>query len=340
MKVEDKKKIKLIGIMGILLIITIFISLVLGKYWVSPIDAFKAILNKTNLFSFDYDKNIDAVLFNIRFPRIILGLLIGGGLSCAGATYQGIFQNPIISPDILGASWGAAFGAALGLILLFGHVMVSIIAFLIGIFAVFLVCIVGQRCKSNRKMSFVLGGIMVGSIFSAGVSYIKLVADPSNTLPVITYWLMGSLASARKVDVLIALPPIIIGIIPIFLMRWKLNILTLGDDEIKSMGINARQTRLIFIVCATLITSASVSVSGMIGWVGLIIPHFARIILGHDYRYVIPASLILGSGFLVLIDNVARLVSTIEIPIGILTAVVGAPLFLYLLTQEEKICRR
>lgn len=325
-----------IRIMLVVVLVITFISLLLGKYWISPIDALKAILNKTTLFSFAYDENIDTVLFNIRLPRIILGLLIGGGLSCAGATYQGIFQNPIVSPDILGASWGAAFGAALGLILSFGYVGVSVLSFLVGIFAVFLVCLVGRRSKSTRKTGFVLGGIMVGSLFSAGVSYMKLIADPSNTLPVITYWLMGSLASARKTDILIALPPIIIGIIPIFLMRWKLNLLTLGDDESKSMGINARKTRLIFIVCATLITSASVSVSGMIGWVGLVIPHFARMLVGNDYRHVIPASLVLGSGFLIIIDNIARLVSTIEIPLGILTAVVGAPFFLYLLSQEER----
>lgn len=319
----------------LLLLLTLLLAISIGKYTIPISDILMACFNKLGLTQFQYDQTIDVVLFNIRLPRIFLGLLIGGGLSCAGATYQGLFQNPMVSPDLLGASWGAAFGAALGLILSFSYLWVSVMAFGCGLFSVYLTYLVGTRCKSNRKLGFILGGIMIGSLFSAGVSYIKLVADPMNTLPVITYWLMGSLASARMSDVYLVVIPILVGIVPILFMRWRLNLLSLGDDEARSMGIEVHKTRLLLIVCATLITSASVSVSGMIGWIGLVIPHLARMLGGSDNRRVIPLSLILGSIFMLLVDSIARTVTTIEIPLGILTAVIGSPFFLYLIANTK-----
>ena len=265
-----------------------------------------------------------------------MGTLIGAGLSCAGAAYQGIFQNPMVSPSVLGSSAGAGFGAALGLYFAQAESVVTILAFLFGIGAVLLVCVIGGQVKHNQVLGLVLAGMMVGSLFSSAVSFLKLVADTSNTLPAITYWLMGSLSGIRQTDMLFAAPLIIAGIIPIFLLRWKLNVLTLGEEEAHCIGVNTKRVRWSVILCATLITAAAVSVSGLIGWVGLVIPHLARMLVGNDYRKMLPASLLLGGSYMLIVDNVARLITTSEMPIGILTAFIGAPFFLYLIIREGK----
>ena len=262
----------------------------------------------------------------------------GGADRCrtvgGGAAYQGIFKNPMVSPDVLGASSGAGFGAALGLFLSFSYQGVSFLAFVLGLSAVGAVCLISSRVKYNQTLGLVLAGMMISSLFTAAVSFLKLVADPNNTLPVITYWLMGSLASIRPKDLAFAAPWIIGGIIPIYLLRWKINVLTLGEEEARCIGVNTSAVRLAVVLCATLITSAAVSVSGLIGWVGLVIPHFARMLVGSDYRKMLPASLLLGASFLLVVDNFARLLATSEIPIGILTAFVGAPFFLWLILRE------
>ena len=265
---------------------------------------------------------------------MLIAALIGAGLSAAGAAYQGIFKNPMVSPDVLGASSGAGFGAALGLFLSFSYQGVSFLAFVLGLSAVGAVCLISSRVKYNQTLGLVLAGMMISSLFTAAVSFLKLVADPNNTLPVITYWLMGSLASIRPKDLAFAAPWIIGGIIPIYLLRWKINVLTLGEEEARCIGVNTSAVRLAVVLCATLITSAAVSVSGLIGWVGLVIPHFARMLVGSDYRKMLPASLLLGASFLLVVDNFARLLATSEIPIGILTAFVGAPFFLWLILRE------
>ena len=324
--------------LGLLLLLLgmIVISVASGKYGVSPVELFRAMGNHIFGAKFSYDPNVDTVLFRIRMPRILLGILIGAGLSCAGAAYQGLFQNPMVSPDLLGASWGAGFGAALGLLLSLPYMWVSALSFICGLFAVYLTYLIGTHCRGNQKLGFILGGILVGSLFSAGVSYLKLAADPTDTLPAITYWLMGSLASARISDIQLAAIPMIAGIVPIFLLRWRLNLLSLGENEARSMGIEVKKTRLIFICCATLVTSAAVSVSGMIGWVGLVVPHIARMLMGSDNRKVIPASLILGATYLLLVDTIARTIATVEIPLGILTAVLGSPFLLYLILRNSQ----
>ena len=282
----------------------------------------------------DWPSQVETVLFNVRLPRVLMASLIGAGLSAAGAAYQGIFKNPMVSPDVLGASSGAGFGAALGLFLSFSYQGVSFLAFVLGLSAVGAVCLISSRVKYNQTRGLVLAGMMISSLFTAAVSFLKLVADPNNTLPVITYWLMGSLASIRPKDLAFAAPWIIGGIIPIYLLRWKINVLTLGEEEARCIGVNTSAVRLAVVLCATLITSAAVSVSGLIGWVGLVIPHFARMLVGSDYRKMLPASLLLGASFLLVVDNFARLLATSEIPIGILTAFVGAPFFLWLILRE------
>jgi ABC-type Fe3+-siderophore transport system, permease component len=318
----------------VLFVVCFFGSFLLGKYPIDPATLIKVLLSKFVAIHHDWTSQTETVLFNVRMPRVLMGAIIGSGLAVAGAAYQGIFQNPMVSPDILGASNGAAFGAALGLFYKIGYSGVSVSSFLFGLMAVLVVFLISRHVKFNATLGLILAGIMVGSIFNAGVSFLKLVADPTDTLPVITYWLMGSLASIRVQDAVFAGPMILISMIPILLWRWRINVLTMGDDEARTMGINARAMRSGVILCATLITAAAVSVSGLIGWIGLVIPHFARMIVGNDYRRMLPASALLGSSFMLIVDNFARMLTTSEIPIGILTAFVGAPFFLYLILKE------
>ena len=320
----------------LLFILCFFMSFFLGRYPISPKLLLDVILSKITGSTPYWSNSVEQVLFQVRFPRVIMGTLIGAGLSCAGAAYQGIFQNPMVSPSVLGSSAGAGFGAALGLYFAQAESVVTILAFLFGIGAVLLVCVIGGQVKHNQVLGLVLAGKMVGSLFSSAVSFLKLVADTSNTLPAITYWLMGSLSGIRQTDMLFAAPLIIAGIIPIFLLRWKLNVLTLGEEEAHCIGVNTKRVRWSVILCATLITAAAVSVSGLIGWVGLVIPHLARMLVGNDYRKMLPASLLLGGSYMLIVDNVARLITTSEMPIGILTAFIGAPFFLYLIIREGK----
>ncbi len=275
--------------------------------------------------------NNGIVILLIRMPRIIMAALVGAALATAGVSYQGMFRNPMVSPDILGASTGAGFGAALSILLGFGYFGIMATAFAFGLTAVILAYVISQLSRLNPTLALVLGGVMISSLFSAGTSFVKLVADTEDQLPAITYWLMGSLSSIKQSDLPFAVIPIIIGILPLFLFRWRINLLTVGEDEAKSIGLNTGRLRLLVIFCATLMTSASVAVSGMIGWVGLVIPHFCRLIFGYDYRRLIPASALMGAAFLILVDNIARTAMTSEIPLGILTSFVGAPVFIYLI---------
>ena len=320
--------------MVVLFAVCFFGSFMLGRYPIEPWTLIRVLASRVIPVTPDWTSQVETVLFNVRLPRVLMAALIGAGLSAAGAAYQGIFKNPMVSPDVLGASSGAGFGAALGLFLSFSYQGVSFLAFVLGLSAVGAVCLISSRVKYNQTLGLVLAGMMISSLFTAAVSFLKLVADPNNTLPVITYWLMGSLASIRPKDVAFAAPWIIGGIIPIYLLRWKINVLTLGEEEARCIGVNTSAVRLAVVLCATLITSAAVSVSGLIGWVGLVIPHFARMLVGSDYRKMLPASLLLGASFLLVVDNFARLLAASEIPIGILTAFVGAPFFLWLILRE------
>ena len=272
-----------------------------------------------------------AVVWNIRMPRIICAMLVGAALSTAGASYQGMFRNPMVSPDLLGASTGAGFGAALAILLSFDYFGIIITAFCFGLTAVLLAYMVSRLSRLESTLSMVLSGVMISSLFSACTSFVKLVADTEDQLPAITYWLMGSLSSVKGKDTLFAFVPILIGLVPLILLRWRINLLTVSEAEAKSMGLHTDRLRLIVILCATLVTSASVAVSGMIGWVGLVIPHFCRMLFGYDYRRLIPASILMGGTFLLVVDDIARCVTASEIPLGILTSFVGAPVFIYLI---------
>lgn len=277
---------------------------------------------------------METIVLNIRMPRIIMACLVGCCLASAGACYQGVFQNPMAAPDLLGASTGACFGAALAILHGRSSAMITLYAFFFSLLTVLLVFVIGQRAPGQKTVNLILAGIMVSSLFSAGTSYIKLVADPGSKLPEITYWLMGSLSGTRGVDIRFAVFPMALGLIPLLLIRWRLNLLTLGEEEARALGINTALLRLIVVVCATLVTAASVSVSGLIGWVGLVIPHLCRRYIGNDYRKLLPASMLFGATFLLLVDNISRNLLAVEIPIGILTAFIGAPFFIYLMRQK------
>ena len=305
------------------------ISVVIGRYSLSIEDFFKIIwpgdIEQT------WDMSAEKVLYEIRLPRVAAAILIGASLSMAGVCYQGMFRNPLVSPDILGASTGAGFGAALAILLGAGYFVISTSAFVFGISAVLLAYTVSRFSKTNETLAMILSGMVISSLFSAGTSFIKLVADTDDELPAITYWLMGQLSSIKVEDLKFIIIPMAIGMIPLFLIRWRLNLLTIEEETSKSVGINITLLRLVVVICATLLTAASVSVSGMIGWIGLIIPHLCRMIFGYDYRRLIPATALFGATFLLVVDDIARMATTAEIPIGILTSFVGAPLFLYLL---------
>lgn len=318
-----------------LLLALFLISFVLGRYDVPLPQVVRILLGEIFPLEETWAPNMRAAVVQIRLPRIALACLVGCCLSLAGASYQSVFQNPMAAPDILGASSGACFGAALAILLGMARGGVTMMAFLFSLITVALVYLIGSRARGNRVVSILLAGVMVSSLFSAGTSYIKLVADPGNQLPAITYWLMGSLSGTRLADVGFALLPMALGAVPLLLLRWRINLLTLGEDEAAAMGINTGLLRLIVILCATFLTASSVAVSGMIGWVGLVIPHLSRKLVGNDCRYLLPASMVMGAGFLLLVDNVSRNLIATEIPIGILTAFVGAPFFIYLMTRKE-----
>ncbi|MDO4543858.1 MAG: iron ABC transporter permease [Clostridia bacterium] len=283
-----------------------------------------------------YADVLHSVVWNIRLPRIALAILVGCSLSAAGATYQMVFQNPMASPDILGASSGAAFGAALAIYIGLASGGITTFAFAFGILCVAVVFIIGRLAPGKQITNLILAGIMISSLFSSGTSFIKLVADTTNQLPQITYWLMGSLSATKTGDLLFALIPMAAGLLPLLLLSWRINLLTLGDEQAKTLGVNTSLLRFVVIICATLLTAASVSVSGMIGWVGLVIPHLCRKLVGNDFRLLLPASMLLGGTFLLLTDDLARCLLAIEIPIGILTAVIGAPFFLFLIMRKER----
>jgi len=322
--------------LGIIFVFVFFGSFSVGRYPVPPWDVLKIIINELIPLEQTWNDQMSLVVLNIRLPRVIAAALIGCALSTAGGIYQGMFKNPMVSPDILGSSAGAGFGAALGILCAFGYYGISISAFIFGLIAVIVAVAAASRFRSNVTLGLVLAGIMIGSLFQACTSFIKLVADPTDELPAITYWLMGSLASIRIYDLQMLLPVMLVGLIPLFFLRWRLNVITLSEEEARSLGVNTKRIRILVILCATLVTAASVAVSGMIGWVGLVIPHFARKLVGCDYKILLPAIMLIGGSFLMVVDNVARTLTTSEVPIGILTAFIGAPFFLYLILQGGK----
>ena len=325
------------AVLAIVLVACTLLSFLFGRYPVPFSELCGILWNKfLSIFGAGTDKfwtdAMEAAVWNVRLPRVLMSVLVGACLSAAGAAYQGVFQNPMAAPDVLGASAGAGFGAALAIYVGLSSAYITLAAFGMSLLTVVLVFWVSKHAKGERVLGLVLAGIMVSSLFQAGTSFIKLAADPTNKLPEITYWLMGSLSGAKWSELGSVNWPMLLGLVPLFLLRWRLNVLAMGDDEARAMGVDAGRLRIWLIVAATLVTAASVSVSGMIGWVGLVIPHMVRRICGSDYRWLMPCCMLGGGIFLLIVDNVSRNVTTAGIPIGILTAFIGAPFFLWLIT--------
>lgn len=328
---KNKERITLF-ILFLLPIILFFISFLLGRYSISPLEVIRTLLSP--IFpQLTVSPTISSIVFQIRLPRIIAAIVVGASLSIAGASFQGIFKNPLVSPDLLGVSNGAGFGASLAILISSSNTLIQIFAFLFGILSVSLTYLISKSYKAGGILVLVLSGVAISAFFGALISGTKFVADPYDKLPEIVYWLMGSLSSVTMDKLIMILIPLIIGLVILLLLRWHLNLLAMGDEEAQSLGIHPVKLRLIVIVACTLLTSAAVSISGIIGWIGLIIPHISRILVGPDNKVLLPASLSLGASFLLLIDNISRTLISIEIPIGILTAIIGVPIFLYLLRK-------
>lgn len=277
------------------------------------------------------------VLFNIRLPRVLAAALVGAALAAAGAAYQTIFRNPLVSPDILGVSSGAGFGAVLGILWSLPVVAVQAMGFAGGLLTVGAVVGVAALLRGQGEvLVMVLTGIALGALASAGISVVKILADPDQQLPAITFWLLGSLAAVKPADLWLALPPMVVGLAPLLALAWRIGVMAMGEDEARALGVETGRLRLIVIACATLVTATAVAISGIIGWVGLMVPHMARFLVGARFDRLLPASMLMGAAFLVLVDTAARSVATMEMPLGVLTALIGAPVFVWLLARGRR----
>ncbi len=274
----------------------------------------------------------DVVLFDIRGPRIVGAFMVGGALAAAGAAYQNLFRNPLVSPDILGVSSGAALGAVLGIFLMLPLFSIQAMAFAGGLIAVAAIYMIGARIRGHDPMlTLVLVGVVIGSLLGSGVALTKYLADPYNQLPAITYWLLGSFAGISNRDLVVATPIMAIALLPLVLLRWRINLLALPDDEAHALGVNVHKLRLIVIVAATLMTAAAVALCGMVGWVGLVVPHAVRLLVGAEFSRLLPLAILIGGTFMVAIDTIGRSIAQIEIPPGVLTAAMGTPVFIWLM---------
>jgi iron complex transport system permease protein len=337
-------------ILGVLLVIAFIVALFMGSYSINPVTTIIVLASGTLewiggsiaaitgiriaffwLIPHTWPDSIAIVIWQVRIPRAIAVVLAGSSLAVSGSVYQGVLRNPLVSESILGVSAGAGVGAALAILLGQGSLMVEVWAFAFGLLAATLSVGISRIYHSNPTLVMVLAGVIVGSMFSAIISLIKYVADPYTKLPDITYWLMGSFAHVTLDNDLIMAPIVIVFLSIIILIRWRINVLSMGNEEARSLGIDVRQLTLLLILCATMLTAASVCVGGLISWVGLIIPHIARAIVGPDHMDVIITSALIGGSFLLVVDLICRTIASIEIPISVVTSLLGAPIFLYLL---------
>ncbi len=320
-----------------ILIAGVLLALTVGRYPVSPVEVANAVAAKLFGYRFEGSPAIESVLFQVRGPRIVAAVIVGAALAIAGTAFQGLFRNPLVSPDILCASSGAALGAVIGIFLSLGVVMIQVMAFLAGLVAVAAVYLIGSAIQSRDPvLVLVLTGVVIGSLFGAGVGMLKYLADPYNQLPAMTFWLLGSLSSITPLDLVPLLGPVAIGTCLLLALRGRMNVMSLPDEEARALGAATGPLRIAIIAAATLVTSASVATAGVIGWVGLIVPHMARALVGPDFSRLLPAAAVLGGGYLLLIDTLARTIAPVEIPLGILTALIGTPFFIWLLTSVHR----
>ena len=313
-----------------------FVSMFLGRYMIVPFQVVEILYSNMTGNALDNVQN--TIVWDIRLPRILLTMIVGAGLSVSGAAFQGCFHNPLVSPDLLGVSAGAGFGAALGILYtsdVFG--ITPLFSFGFGVFCVSASWMLSRIKKNSTILSLVLSGIIISSVFHSLISLLKFVADTDSQLPAITYWLMGSFANTSWDNLLFVIIPISLGIFVLFSLRWHINILTLGDEEAMALGVKPEKIRIIIILASTLITAAAVMMTGIIGWVGLIIPNLCRMIIGSDYKYLIPLACFLGALFMMSIDIIARVLTPVEIPIGVLSALIGAPFFAIVYSKTKGI---
>lgn len=321
------------GVLPALTFAALLAAFAFGPYPLAPMDVVKALLAGPSATD-----DAATVVWNLRLPRVAAGLVVGMALSAAGAAYQGMFRNPLVSPDILGVSAGAGLGASLAILLSLPLVAVQASAFCGGLLAVAAVYFVaGHVRRHDPVLVLVLAGVAVGTMFAAGISLVKVLADPTVQLPLITFWLLGGLNAVAPADLALVAPLVAIGLVPMLLLRWRVNLLSLSDEEASAMGVNVARLRLVLIASATLMTAAAVSIAGIVGWIGLVVPHAARLLVGPEFSRLLPAALLLGGGFLVAADTLARTATAIELPLGILTALVGAPVFLWLLARSGRV---
>jgi iron complex transport system permease protein len=316
---------------------TAMAAMVVGSFPVSPSDVARAVWAAITGGEAGVERNARAIVLEVRGPRVLAALAVGAALASAGAAYQNLFRNPLVAPDILGVSAGCALGAVAGIFMGLPIAAVQGLAFAGGVAAVSMVLAIGAWVRGHdRVLTLVLTGVVVGSLFGAGIAFAKYVADPYNELPAITFWLLGSFAGVQPRDLVHALPLLAVALVPLVCLRWRVNLLSLPDDEARALGIDVTRLRIVVIAAATLATSAGVAIAGIVGWVGLVIPHAARLIVGAEFSRVLPMSAALGATFLLLVDTLCRTVSRTELPPGVLTALIGTPVFIWLLAATYR----
>lgn len=313
------------------LILLVAVAFAVGRYPISLSQVISALAGQAD------DATVNTVVLQVRGPRVLSALLVGAALGAAGTAYQGMFRNPLVSPDILGVSTGAALGAVLGIFLSESIVVTQLLAFGGGLAAVGLVYGVGSRLRGHDPLlALVLTGVVIGTLLGSAIALLKYLADPYNELPAITFWLLGSLAAIAPKDLAVAAPLAVLGLVPMLLLRWRMNLLALPDDEARALGVDTRRLRTLVVACATLMTASVVSISGIIGWVGLLIPHAARLLVGPDFGRLLPLAMLMGAGFMLAVDTLCRTIATIEVPPGVLTALIGTPFFLWLFALARR----
>ncbi|WP_291460068.1 iron ABC transporter permease [Desulfobacula sp.] len=311
------------------------LSLTLGRVDIPFLKVLKILFSSVFPIEPDWSVTTYSVVIDVRLPRIIAGLFVGAALAISGASFQGVFQNPLVSPHILGVASGAGFGAALAILLFDNLLLIHLISFLFGLMAVGMTYALSRVYKITPILMLVLSGIVVGSLFSALTSFLKYIADPMNKMPAIVFWLLGSLNHVSSRDLLITVPVFMVCISVLLMVRWRINLLAMGEDDAKSLGVNTEVLKAVIIISATIATASAVCISGIIGWIGIMIPHIGRLIVGPDHKYLLPISMLIGASYLVAVDTIARAALVTEIPIGILTAIFGAPVFAFLLRKSQ-----
>ncbi|MBR3258176.1 MAG: iron ABC transporter permease [Eggerthellaceae bacterium] len=326
-------------VLGIVVIVLVIISLGIGRFHVDISTTLKILLSPIfgGEAGVDWTQNQYTVIMNLRLPRAIAAILVGAALALSGASYQGVFQNPLVSPDILGVSYGACVGAALSILLYLNTWWTQALAFVGGLITVFITVSIPKLMHRHTNVVMVLSGVIVGGFMSSILGIMKYVADPDTQLAEITYWQLGSIAKVDFDLLSYTAPVMIVAGIVLVAMRWRLNLISLGEEEARSLGVDIRRERNIIIIAATILTASAVSVAGTIGWVGLIIPHVTRRIVGSDNKRLIPTVIFVAAAFLLLVDLLARNISGFEIPLGVLTGLIGAPIFGYILVKQREV---